>query len=41
LPTLAIKKMYVGLIVIGLMGWLLTHDLGLLERLVLPWRPTT
>lgn len=37
--TLAIKKMYVGLVVIGLMGWVLTLALDLLERLVLPWRP--
>lgn len=37
--TLAIKKMYVGLIVIGLMGWLLTLLLDLVEKLVLPWRP--
>lgn len=35
---LAIKKMYVGLIVTGLMGWLLILALDLLERLVLPWR---
>jgi NitT/TauT family transport system permease protein len=39
--TLAIKKMYVGLIVIGLMGYVLTLGLDLLEKLVLPWRPTT
>jgi NitT/TauT family transport system permease protein len=38
--TLAIKKMYVGLIVVGLMGWGLTVLLDLLERVVLPWRPT-
>lgn len=38
--TLAIKKMYVGLIVIALMGYVLTLGLDLLERLVLPWRPT-
>jgi NitT/TauT family transport system permease protein len=36
---LAIKKMYVGLIVTGLLGWLLTLSLDLIERLVLPWRP--
>jgi len=36
--TLAIKKMYVGLIVIGLMGWLFTFGLDLLGRLVIPWR---
>jgi len=39
--TLAIKKMYVGLVVIGLMGWVLTLALDLLERLVIPWRPTS
>jgi NitT/TauT family transport system permease protein len=39
--TLAIKKMYVGLIVIGVMGWLLTLALDLAERLALPWRPTS
>ena len=39
--TLAIKKMYVGLVVIGLMGWILTLALDLLERLVIPWRPTS
>jgi NitT/TauT family transport system permease protein len=38
--TLAIKKMYVGLIVIGLMGWLLTLALDAIERFVLPWRPS-
>lgn len=37
--TLAIKKMYVGLIATGLMGWVLTVALDLVERLVLPWRP--
>jgi len=39
--TLAIKKMFVGLIVIGLMGWLLTIALDLLEKVVMPWRPTS
>lgn len=38
---LAIKKMFVGLIVTGIMGWVLTLMLDLIERLVLPWRPTT
>jgi NitT/TauT family transport system permease protein len=37
--TLAIKKMYVGLVVTGLMGWVLTIALDLVERLVLPWKP--
>jgi NitT/TauT family transport system permease protein len=36
---LAIRKMFVGLIVTGLMGWVLTLALDLVERLVLPWRP--
>ena len=35
--TLAIKKMYVGLIVTGVMGWALTLGLDAIERLVLPW----
>ena len=38
---LAIEKMFVGLIVTGLMGWLLTLALDLIERLVLPWKPAT
>jgi NitT/TauT family transport system permease protein len=33
----AIQKMFVGLIVTGLMGWLLTISLDLVERLALPW----
>ena len=37
--VLAIKKMFVGLIVTGLLGWLLSLALDLLERLVLPWKP--
>lgn len=35
----AINKMFVGLIATGLLGWLLTLALDVLERLVLPWRP--
>jgi NitT/TauT family transport system permease protein len=35
----AIDKMFVGLIVTGLMGWLLTLALDLLERFALPWKP--
>ncbi|MCA9859175.1 MAG: ABC transporter permease [Thermomicrobiales bacterium] len=35
---LSIKKMYVGLIVTALMGWLLVLGLDLIERLVVPWR---
>jgi NitT/TauT family transport system permease protein len=37
--TLAIKKMFVGLIVTGIMGWLLTLLLDLVERAALPWKP--
>jgi NitT/TauT family transport system permease protein len=37
--TLAIKKMFVGLIVTGIMGWLLTLLLDVIERLALPWQP--
>jgi NitT/TauT family transport system permease protein len=33
----AIQKMFVGLIVTGLMGWLLTISLDLVERVALPW----
>ena len=36
---LAIRDMFVGLIVTGLLGWLLTGALGLVERLVIPWKP--
>ncbi len=35
---LSIKKMYVGLIVTALLGWLLVLALDLLERWVVPWR---
>jgi len=35
--TLRIERMYVGLIVTGLMGWLLSLAMEALERLVLPW----
>jgi NitT/TauT family transport system permease protein len=38
---LAIRKMFVGLIVTGLLGWVLTLALDLVERLILPWRPAT
>jgi len=33
----ALDKMFVGLIVTGLMGWLLTLAVDLLERWVIPW----
>ncbi|MGC4047594.1 MAG: ABC transporter permease [Armatimonas sp.] len=35
---LSIKKMYVGLIVTGVLGWLLVLALDLIERFVVPWR---
>jgi ABC-type nitrate/sulfonate/bicarbonate transport system permease component len=35
---LAIKKMYVGLVVTGLLGWLLILALDLIERFTVPWR---
>jgi NitT/TauT family transport system permease protein len=35
---LSIKKMYVGLIVTGVLGWVLVLVLDLIERLVVPWR---
>jgi NitT/TauT family transport system permease protein len=38
--TLAIKKMYVGLIATGLMGWVLTLALDAIERIALPWNPS-
>ena len=37
----AIKEMFVGLFVTGIMGWLLTLSLDLIERLALPWQATT
>lgn len=36
--TLAIKEMFVGLIVTGILGWLLTLALDVAERLALPWQ---
>lgn len=39
--TLAIPKLFVGLIVTGLMGWLLSLVIDVLERLVLPWQPAS
>ncbi|MCC6674463.1 MAG: ABC transporter permease [Thermomicrobiales bacterium] len=35
---LSIKKMYVGLIVTGVLGWVLVLGLDLIERLLVPWR---
>ncbi len=37
---LSIKKMYVGLIVTAILGWLLILVLDLIERFVVPWRST-
>lgn len=37
--VLAIPEMFVGLIVTGVMGWLLTMAIDLVERRLLPWRP--
>ena len=36
--VLAIKDMYVGLLVTGILGWVLTIGLDVIERLVIPWR---
>ncbi len=36
--TFAIEKMYVGLIVTGLLGWLLNLVMDEVERVVMPWR---
>jgi NitT/TauT family transport system permease protein len=36
--TFAIEKMYVGLIVTGLLGWLLNLVMDEVERVVIPWR---
>ena len=36
---LAIRDMFVGLIITGLLGWVLTIGLDLIERLVIPWKP--
>ncbi len=38
---LAIKKMYVGLIVTAILGWLLILFIDVVERLVVPWNRTT
>ena len=38
--TFAIKKMYVGLVVTGLMGWGMALLLDLIERRALPWNAT-
>ncbi len=38
--TLRIRQMFVGLIVTGLMGWILTLLLNVIERLAMPWRAT-
>jgi 1,4-dihydroxy-2-naphthoate octaprenyltransferase len=36
--TFAIEKMYVGLIVTGLLGWLLNLMMDEIERVVIPWK---
>lgn len=36
--NIAYEQLFVGLIVVGLLGWVLTALLDLLERLVVPWR---
>jgi 1,4-dihydroxy-2-naphthoate octaprenyltransferase len=36
--TFAIEKMYVGLIVTGLLGWLLNLIMDEIERVVIPWK---
>jgi 1,4-dihydroxy-2-naphthoate octaprenyltransferase len=36
--TFAIEKMYVGLIVTALLGWLLNFVMDEIERVVIPWR---
>lgn len=38
---LAISKMFIGLIVTGLLGWLLTLSIDVVERLVIPWKPAS
>ena len=35
---LAIRDMYVGLLITGLLGWVLTIGLDVIERVVIPWR---
>jgi NitT/TauT family transport system permease protein len=38
---LAIKDMFVGLVVTGLLGWLLTAAVDLVERRLVPWQEAT
>jgi ABC-type nitrate/sulfonate/bicarbonate transport system permease component len=38
--TLAIKKMFGGLVITGIMGWLLTLVLFVIERFAVQWNPT-
>lgn len=35
----ALEQLFVGLIVVGLLGWVLSVGLDLVERLVVPWQP--
>lgn len=37
----AVERMYVGLVVIAILGWLTTLALDAAERLLVPWRPRT
>lgn len=38
---LAISKLFTGLIVTGLLGWGLTLSVDLVERVVIPWKPSS
>jgi NitT/TauT family transport system permease protein len=35
----AVQRMYVGLVVIAILGWLMTLILDQIERLLIPWKP--
>jgi len=35
----AVQRMYVGLVVVAILGWLLTLILDRIERLLIPWKP--
>jgi NitT/TauT family transport system permease protein len=37
----AVERMYVGLVVIAILGWLTTLALDATERLLIPWKPRT
>jgi NitT/TauT family transport system permease protein len=36
-----VEKLYTGLIVIGLLGYLSTEAIDAVERLLVPWKPRT